>query len=231
MPKYLLTFEKGESVRWLGHLDILRTFERAIRRAALPIAFSNGFNPRERISFASALSTGVTGAAELAILELTDHLQPTAITDRLNATLPPGIRILDSAETDDLRAKATLTACDRAEYDLVCSCPPEVGAAEVEAAIKTLMAQEQLPFLREREGKTKSVDLRPHLYALELASAGVVNERLTLTMCVGQGESGTIRPHEVAGVLACYLPGLTARRANRVRLIQNREKGKGEREK
>jgi len=58
MPKYLLTFEKAEPVRWLGHLDILRTFERAIRRAALPIAFSNGFNPRERIAFASALSTG-----------------------------------------------------------------------------------------------------------------------------------------------------------------------------
>ena len=46
--KYLITFEKGESVRWLGHLDILRTFERAIRRADLPIAFTAGFNPRER---------------------------------------------------------------------------------------------------------------------------------------------------------------------------------------
>jgi len=57
MSKYLFNFEKGESVRWLGHLDILRTFERAIRRAGLPIAFSNGFNPRERLVFASALST------------------------------------------------------------------------------------------------------------------------------------------------------------------------------
>src|SRR5205823_11627002 len=56
--KYLITFEKGESARWLGHLDILRTFERAIRRAELPIAFSTGFNPREKIAFASALGVG-----------------------------------------------------------------------------------------------------------------------------------------------------------------------------
>ena len=68
--KYLVTFEKGESVRWLGHLDLLRTFERAIRRAELPIAFSAGFNPRERLAFASALGVGVTGEAELATIEL-----------------------------------------------------------------------------------------------------------------------------------------------------------------
>jgi radical SAM-linked protein len=90
MPKYLLLFEKGESVRWLGHLDILRTFERAIRRAGLPIAFSQGFNPRERLAFASALSTGVTGAAERATLELTEPQQTDQIVAQLNAALPPG---------------------------------------------------------------------------------------------------------------------------------------------
>jgi radical SAM-linked protein len=223
MPKYLLTFEKGEPVRWLGHLDILRTFERAIRRAALPIAFSNGFNPRERISFASALSTGVTGGAELSILELTTFQAPTEITERLNASLPPGIRILNCDDIDDAGAKSTLTACDRAEYTMVCGCLPDTDAAAIQAAVTSLLAQPQIPFLREREGKAKTIDLRPHLFALAPVPNSVTGERLTLQMCVGQGESGTVRPHEVVAALACYLPGLIARRAHRVRLLKSRE--------
>ncbi len=222
MPKYLLTFEKAEPVRWLGHLDILRTYERAIRRAALPIAFSNGFNPRERIAFASALSTGVTGGSEYAVLELTDSLPPVEIAERLNAALPPGIRIHGSDEIDDAGAKSILTACDRAEYSVVCACPPDTDEAAVAAAIATLMAQSQIPFVREREGKTKTVDLRPHIYALELVPGSVAAERLTLQMCVGQGENGTVRPHEAVAALACCLPGLIARRAHRVRLLKSR---------
>src|SRR2546426_2254200 len=93
LMKYLILFEKGDSARWLGHLDILRTFERAIRRAELPIAFSSGFNPRERIAFASALSVGVTASAEPATVELTDPVAPEELVERLNAKLPPGIQL------------------------------------------------------------------------------------------------------------------------------------------
>jgi len=124
MPKYLFTFQKTEPVRWLGHLDILRTFERAIRRAALPIAFSAGFNPRERISFASALSTGVTGAAEPAILELTEPLDPAEIERRLNEALPPALRIGPCEEIPDAGSRDVLNAFDRADYEVVCPCPP-----------------------------------------------------------------------------------------------------------
>src|SRR5579862_7775423 len=115
MPKYLLMFEKGQSVRWLGHLDILRTFERAIRRAGLPVAFSAGFNPRERLAFASALSTGVTGAAEPATLELTAPTPTEEIVCCLNAVLPPGIRITACLEVPDAGARELLNSFDRAE--------------------------------------------------------------------------------------------------------------------
>src|SRR5580704_15246674 len=81
MPKYLFYFAKAESVRWLGHLDILRAFERAVRRAELPIAFTLGFNPRVRINFASALSTGITGSAEPAVLELTDAMGTEQVSE------------------------------------------------------------------------------------------------------------------------------------------------------
>src|SRR5690349_8902503 len=99
--KYLIKFEKGEPVRWLGHLDILRTFERAIRRAELPISFTAGFNPRERIAFASALSVGVTGAEEPATIELTESLPGEEVVERLNAKLPPGLRLQSAVPIPD----------------------------------------------------------------------------------------------------------------------------------
>lgn len=221
MPKYLLIFDKGESVRWLGHLDILRAFERAIRRAELPIAFSGGFNPRERIAFASALSTGMTGEAERATLELTASLDTEEIVTRLNEALPPGIRILACEPLDDAAAKETLTAYNRAEYRVVCLTPERFEAHQVEAAIHTLMQQNALPIVREREGKSKTVDVRPSLFSLSLEADSLSEDRLALRMSVGQGESGTARPQEVVGALAEYLPGLHARRAHRVMLMKS----------
>jgi radical SAM-linked protein len=226
MPKYLFSFEKGESVRWLGHLDILRTFERAIRRAGLPIAFSSGFNPRERLAFASALSTGITGSAERATLELTDSLPPEAIQAALNAALPPGLRVHTCEELSDGGAKERLNAFDRAAYTVVCACPPDTSVEEAETRVRELLAQPQIAITREREGRTKIVDIRPYLYHLALrpeSQESLANARLTLEMVVNLGESGTARPAEIITALAEHLPGLTLRRAHRVRLLTAEE--------
>jgi radical SAM-linked protein len=223
MPKYLLTFEKGESVRWLGHLDILRTFERAIRRAGLPIAFSNGFNPRERLAFASALGTGVTGGAEPAVLELTAPLPADAIGARLNDALPPGIRIRTCLEIPDAHSRDLLNAFDRAEYAVVCTCPPETAPADIEAALGALLSRTEISITREREGRAKTVDIRPYLFQLTRRPENAANGRLTLDMIVALGESGSAKPPEVIAALSAHLPGLTLRRAHRVRLIEKND--------
>lgn len=219
MSKYLLVFEKGESVRWLGHLDILRTFERAIRRAGLPIAFSNGFNPRERLGFASALSTGITGEAERASLELTDAQPADSVAARLNETLPPGLRIGECREITDSEAKALLNAYTVADYAVICRSTADATEAEAQAAIEQLLAQPRISIVREREGRTKVVDIRPNLHSLSLRPRSLANERLTLDMRVSQGSDGTARPQEVAGTLSGFLPGLAVRRMHRVRLL------------
>lgn len=221
MPKYLLTFEKGESVRWLGHLDILRTFERAIRRAGLPIAFSQGFNPRERLSFASPLSTGTTGNAEPSILELTGPLSPDTLLVALNEALPPGIRIRTCQEIPDAGSRDLLNTFTRAEYEVVCKCVADTPAEVVERGISTLLGQPQISITREREGRSKTVEIRPYLYDLTFCADSIANERVTLRMTVGSGEGVNVRPAEIVTALADYLPGITLRRACRLRLIAN----------
>lgn len=219
MPKYLLLFAKTESVRWLGHLDILRAFERAVRRADLPIAFTLGFNPRERLTFASALSTGITGAAEPAVLELTEALPPAEIFTRLNGALPPGIRIQDCTSIPDAGMRDLLNSYDRAEYTAVCALRAETDLAQLEQAIAALLAQTTLPITREREGRTKVVDIRPFVYLLEPVSPSIVDQRLTLRMIVGIGEGNNVKPGEVVAALSHHVEGLTLRRAHRVCLF------------
>ena len=223
MPKYLLTFEKGESVRWLGHLDILRTFERAIRRAGLPVAFSAGFNPRERLAFASALSTGVTGSGEPATLELTASLPADEVACSLNAVLPPGIRIVTCLEIPEAGSRELLNSYDRAEYEVVCACPPDLAVSVAETAVEALLAQPCIEITREREGRRKTVDIRPFLHSLALKPGRVENGRLTLDMIVSVGEGIMARPAEVVRVLSERMPGLAVRRAHRARLFRSQE--------
>ena len=221
MPKYLLLFEKAESVRWLGHLDIHRAFERAVRRAELPIAFSNGFNPHSRLAFASALSTGITGKAEPALLELHESLPPTQLQERLNEALPPGIRIRDCQEISDADAKEHLHRYDRAVYEVTCACPEDTTVEQTQTAVEALLALPEICVTRVREKRTSTADIRPFLFALSLLPETVGNARLTLQMTVALGEGGVARPGEVVSALSETLPGLTLRRAQRIQVFQS----------
>jgi radical SAM-linked protein len=220
MAKYLLHFEKGELVRWLGHLDILRTMERAVRRAALPIAFSGGFNPREKLSFASALSVGITGANEILLMELTETIPAFSLIERLNAALPPGIRFHHAEELGVNDPREKLNGYDRGEYRVICRIAPHVSQAEIAAAAERFLAQTETIVTREKEGRKKEVNIRPNVYALtDLPEAWNDEGQCGVDMIVGQGESGTARPAEVIAVLATELEGLSLRRAQRVRLL------------
>jgi radical SAM-linked protein len=93
VPKIKIEYSKGEAVKYLSHRDLMRAFQRAIRRADLPIAFSQGFNPHMKISWGQALKVGATSAAEPAELELSTWVKPDELMARLNAALPGGLAI------------------------------------------------------------------------------------------------------------------------------------------
>lgn len=215
--KYLITFEKAESVRWLGHLDILRTFERAIRRAELPIAFTAGFNPRERLAFASALSVGVTAAAEPATLELTGQVPADELITRLNAKLPPGIQLRSAEEIPDAGSRDLLNSYDKAEFRVTCVTRNEPLITCAQAAAASLLARETIVVERAREGKVKRVDIRPFVHSI--VAEGVHSGRLEFTMILGIGMAGVAKPQEIVELMANHVTGLAIRRTHRVRLL------------
>jgi radical SAM-linked protein len=215
--KYLITFEKGESVRWLGHLDILRTFERAIRRAELPIAFTAGFNPRERLAFASALSVGITAAAEPATIELTDTIDPSELIWRLNEKLPPGIQLRTAEDIPDAGSRDLLNSYDRAEFRVTCVTQNAPGLDSAARAAESLLARDSLVVEREREGKVKRIDIRPFVHSV--SADEIQNGRIAFTMILGIGMDGVAKPQEIVALMANDVPGLAVRRIHRERLL------------
>ena len=215
--KLLITFRKAESARWLGHLDILRTFERAIRRAELPIAFSSGFNPRERIAFASALSVGVTGDAELATLEFAEAVEPETVLNRLNSKLPPGIQLTAAEEIPEIGSRDLLNSFDRAEILVTCVCPTNAQLETLAETVTKLMAERALRIQREREGKVKEVDIRPLIH--EIQAESLDGERATIRLVLSLGTEGTAKPQEIINLLTRDVPGLEVRRVHRTRLL------------
>lgn len=99
--KLLLRLEKGEKVKYISHLDMQRLFQRALRRAKLPCAYSQGFNPHMLVSFACALPVGVCSKAEYAEVVLERFIPPTECMARLNEVLPDGVKILNACEPKD----------------------------------------------------------------------------------------------------------------------------------
>ena len=115
--RIIARFEKGEAVRFVSHLDIQRTFQRAFRRANIPLAYSQGFNPHPLLSFATALSLGYTSEAEWFDVKLAQDMCSDAFRDAVNAVLPGGFRILEAAAAaEGLSALTALMAA--ASYTL-----------------------------------------------------------------------------------------------------------------
>src|SRR5262245_44848389 len=94
--KIRLHFRKDGPLRWLSHHDLMRTFERMLRRTALPFRSTTGFNPHPRVLFALSLPLGVVGRAEIVEVEFDEILPPEVVRDRLAEQCPPGLAILDA---------------------------------------------------------------------------------------------------------------------------------------
>jgi len=96
MLRVKILYKKGEEVKYLSHKDLMRAVQRAIRRAKLPINYSQGYNPHMKISWGNALKVGATSENEFAELEMSEFIKPIAVKDQLNLNLSPGLAILDA---------------------------------------------------------------------------------------------------------------------------------------
>lgn len=191
-----IQFSKFGPLRFVGHLDLARTWERTLRRANIPLEYTRGYNPRPRLQFASALPLGLSSACELMDIWLTEALDlddPEHWIERLNATCPTGLRVETLGEVP-IKAPALPAQVRQAEYEITLR-ESSITPEELGKRAKALLAQPAI--VRERRGKT--YDLRPLIHDLHLDADGRLIARLST------GEKSNARADELVDALGLEL--------------------------
>lgn len=202
-----ITFAKQGPLRFIGHLDLHRLWERAMRRADLPLAYSQGFHPQPKISLAAALPLGFSSRSEVLDVRLNEELSVTDISTRLQESLPPDIQIINVQMVDE-RLPALQTQVLSAAYNAHLTEP--VDGSVLTRNVEALMMSESL--IRERRGK--SYDLRPLIEMLSVITEA--NGKVWLKMTLAAREGATGRPEEVLAALGIEPETV---RVERIRLI------------
>lgn len=214
--RMLLQFAKTDTVRHLGLLDLQRTMQRALRRSGLPVRYSSGFNPHIVMSFASALSSGVPGDAEL--LDVALEAREGEMTEgeclaRMNAVLPPTLPAARVRLVDDRFPKLG-AALAQAAYSAEL-----LGgdAARIAAAVPEYLAQSQIMALRKSKTRETLVDIRPMIHEL---CAEETAQGARLTMRVSFVEAATLKPELLLSSLCAFAGAETpVCRIRRTRLL------------
>jgi radical SAM-linked protein len=157
MQRLRIRFSRGEEIKFISHLDIMRLWQRALVRAGIAVAHSEGFNPHPRLSLAAPLALGVTSEAELMDIVLERWSSPHNFSDAVNRQLPPGIRVLQvyniAPNLPSLQSQVRF-----AEYRVA---PDGAAAPEDTAmAIEQLLAKTELPWEHQRDTGPRRYDLR-----------------------------------------------------------------------
>ena len=183
-----ITFVKQGPLRYTGHLDLHKLWERAARRAQLPLAYSQGFHPQPKMNMAAALPLGFSSRCEVMDMKLEHDIPLDDLPTRLNTTLPLGLQVVSVKQVDE-RLPALQTQVASAEYEVTLT--EATDRSELEQRIGSVIGSTSLP--RERRGKT--YDLRPLIEELTLLPDG----KIVMHLAAREGATG--RPEEVLDVL------------------------------
>lgn len=217
--KVRVRFAKQGKIRFTSHRDVARIFERALRRAQLPVRYTEGFSPRPKLAFGLALPTGYESDAEYLDIELedledlvregraSDGGPPASSADlhtRLDAVLPEGIRVLAVVPVDR-ESDAIQEAISSCTWHIDLA----VDAATAAAIVETTLTAERIIVERERKGRPSMDDIRPQVLALDVVGAVPSGTRLLAELGT---KPRTLRPAELLTAVAPSAPPARVRR-------------------
>ncbi len=180
--KMIIVFEKGPRLRHIGHLDLMRAMQRALRRSGLPLRYSQGFNPHILITFAAPLSVGMPGEREIMEVPIEGDMAPEAFMEKLSAALPPDLPCLSVRPVEDAHP-APMALLAAAEYAARLDETPQ----DLNRTVVAFLALGEIPAVRKTKTGLKPCDIRPMIYTLSL-------EGNTLSMTLALCEKATCKP-------------------------------------
>ena len=184
---YYLRYEKTENVKYVSHLDFVRMFGRALRRAHLPIAYSEGFNPHPLLGFALPLSVGYTSECEILEIALTEELSTDEIKESFNRVLPDGVKILSVHE-----GKSNMKKLDIALY--------QVFPEKTPAGIVEFLAMDKILIEKKTKSGIKETDIRPDIKDIKVTLGKI-------EMTLSAGSRNNLKPEVVIAAMNKYIAG------------------------
>ena len=199
MPRLL--FEKTGNAVWISHLDLMRLFQRAFKRADLPLKHTQGFNPRPSVSIALPLSVGIESHCELLDFDLEgDPVPCDVICSRLNQVLVEGVRVLDVYENGRKLKELSLLSCRvTLEYD---NGVPE----DAENQIRQLFAQDNLLVSKKTKNGMQDQNIVSMIRSIQVMKRNLNELHLDATVCC---QNPTLNPTQLVAAIRQYLPELS----------------------
>ena len=183
-------------MKFIGHLDIMRYFQKAIRRAEIPIAFTSGYSPHMIMSFANPLGVGLTSDGEYFDIELTESIASKEAVRRLNEQMVDGMEIVSFVQIPDDKKSKGMSIVAGADYlsSVKNGSLPENLAEKLEA----FYAQNEICVVKKTKKSEKEVDIRPMIYKLECRNGKIY-------MRVAAGSVQNLKPELVTEAFVRYL--------------------------
>jgi radical SAM-linked protein len=193
-----LRFTKRGRVRWISHRDVARAFERAFRIEALPLAFTQGFSPRPKVSFGLALPTGYESDDEYLDVSFAAPLDPDRVVDGLTVALPEGLDVVGAAALDE-GAPALQEAVTCVEWDLAVTDQDgaAVPASALHDAAASVLARDEIIVARTRKGRTSDGDVRGAILDLRVETRGDG----PVVVLVAANQSQSVKPVEALAAM------------------------------
>ena len=183
-------------MKFIGHLDVMRFFQKVMRRADIPIAFTGGFSPHMIMSFANPLGVGVTSDGEYFDIELTEDIDMKAAVERMNQVVVEGIDIVNMVPISDDKKQTGMSIVAAADY--LSSLKSGVFPEDWKEKAAQFMNQPTISILKKTKKSEKEVDIKPMIYKLEVRDESVY-------MQVATGSVENLKPELVMQALGSFL--------------------------
>lgn len=202
-------FNKHGAIRFIGHLDVMRFFQKTIRRAEIDVAYTKGFSPHQVMSFAQPLSVGHESNGEYMDIEVNSIISCEDIKDRLNAASVPGIEVLSVKILPDNagNAMASVAAALYTIYFRAGREPDFLGSKSMQTALAELLSKDEIIITKEGKSGLREVDIKPGIYNISWIDGpeDILNENISksghFSMLVDASSSGNIKPVQIIGAL------------------------------
>lgn len=183
-----ITFGKSGMLKYTGNLDIAKVWERVLRRAQLPILYTQGFNTRPRISLAVPLPLGMTSECEILDVSLKEEIDITGLAEKLLAVSPDGLTI-QHIEVVPPNAPSLQPLIHSADYRITFVDPVDIQL--VESSVDTFLARDQIPVIEMKRGKKSAYDIRSLVHSM------VVETGPSIVAHLAVGNRGNLRPDDL----------------------------------